>query len=284
MLDQAESLRRLVNGGDSKPNKTKIITVTSGKGGVGKSNFVVNLSIALQKKGNKVLVFDADVGMGNDDVLMGIFPKYTMFDVIKGKDISEILEEGPCGVKLLPAGSGLNQIEDLNESDRNIFLNKLEMLDGFDYIIMDTGAGINKSVLAFIACSEEFIILTTPEPTALTDAYSLAKATAHFKIKSNAKIIVNKTLTNLEGEQTFNKFKRATDKFLDLKIDYLGCIADDKKLVKGVREQVPFILLYPNCEAAKAIYNIADILLSKRNTETSMGAKGLFKKLFDLLS
>ena len=290
MLDQAESLRRLMNGESLQPNdikkRTKIITVTSGKGGVGKSNFVVNLGIILQNQGKKVLIIDADIGMGNDDVLMGIYPKHTMFDVMRGYEIEDIIEEGPCGIKLLGAGSGINQIEDLNKSERELFLKKIEALEGFDYILMDTGAGINRSVLAFIACSEEVIIVTTPEPTSLTDAYSLAKATDHFNIKESAKVIVNRAFTKEEGEHTFKKFRSAVDKFLDIKVSYLGYIADDRKLVQGVREQVPFVISYPNSDAAKCINNIANIILDDNTSkvEESTGAKGLFKKLFNLFS
>lgn len=293
MLDQAESLRRLVNSERveeikiaPKKRTTKIITVTSGKGGVGKSNFVVNLAITLQKKGNKVLVFDADVGMGNDDVLMGIYPKYTMFDAINGKEIVDIIEQGPAGVMLLAAGSGLNQIEDLQTEEREKFLNKLESLEGYDYIIMDTGAGINKSVLAFISCSEELVLLTTPEPTSLTDAYSLIKATSHFKIKDKANVVVNKTFTEEEGIQTFNKLKKAVDKFLDLDVTYLGAISDDRKLVKSVRDQVPFVIAYPNSDAAREIDIIAEKFINGKeyNAKLSIGAKGVFRKLFGLFS
>lgn len=289
MLDQAESLRRLMND-NTKDNyglsqhKAKIITVTSGKGGVGKSNFVVNLGISLQKQGKKVLIFDADIGMGNDDVLMGVYPRYNMFDVIRGKEIEDIIEEGPLGVKLLAAGSGINQIEDLKQHERELFLNKLESLEGFDYILMDTGAGINRSVLAFIACSEELIILTTPEPTSLTDAYSLVKATDHFKIKDKAKVVVNRTFSDSEGEQTFNKFKRAVDKFLNMKVSYLGCISDDRKLVQGVREQVPFVISYPNSDAAKSINKIVARILGEENKSAGAGARGVFKKLINLFS
>lgn len=285
MLDQAERLRRLVNGEEEIVNtkKAKIITVTSGKGGVGKSNFVVNLAILLQRKGKKVLVFDADIGMGNDDVLMGVYPRFNVFDLIKGKNIEEILVEGPEGIKLLPGGSGLNQVEDLQNNEREIFLKKLENLNGFDYIIMDTGAGINRSVLAFIACCEDVIVVTTPEPTSLTDAYSLVKATDHFKIKDRAKIIVNKTFTETEGIETFNKFEKAVNKFLSLRVEYLGNIADDRKLVQGVRKQVPFVISYPHSEAAKSVERIAEKLLGDKS-ESKIGAQGLFKKLFNIFS
>jgi flagellar biosynthesis protein FlhG len=217
---------------------------------------------------------------------MGIYPRYSLFDVIRGKEIEDIIEEGPCGIKLLAGGSGINQIEDLKQEERDIFLRKLESLDGFDYILMDTGAGINRSVLAFIACCEEVIIITTPEPTSLTDAYSLVKAADHFKIKSKANVIVNRAYTKEEGKQTFNNFKSAIDKFLKVEVCYLGCILDDKKLVQGVREQIPFIISYPNSDAAKCIDEISKGYMDEQNfnTEENFGAKKLFKKLFNLFS
>lgn len=286
MLDQAESLRKLVNNENNyvKNNKAKIITVTSGKGGVGKSNFVVNLGILLQNRGKKVLIFDADIGMGNDDVLMGLYPKYNIFDIIfSEKFIEDIIVEGPNGISLIPGGSGLNRVQELTQEQRKLFLEKLENLDEFDYILMDTGAGVSKSILSFISASEDLIILTTPEPTAITDAYSLIKATDHFKLKNEAKIIVNKVFTRKEGEDTYNKFEATVNKFLNIKVKYLGCILDDKKLVQSVRQQKPFVLLYPNCDAAKDIENIA-IKIIGEEVESIDGAKGLFKRLFNIFS
>lgn len=286
MLDQAESLRKLVNNENNyvKNNKAKIITVTSGKGGVGKSNFVVNLGILLQNRGKKVLIFDADIGMGNDDVLMGLYPKYNIFDIIfSEKSIEDIIVEGPNGISLIPGGSGLNRVQELTQEQRKLFLEKLENLDEFDYILMDTGAGVSKSILSFISASEDLIILTTPEPTAITDAYSLIKATDHFKLKNEAKIIVNKVFTRKEGEDTYNKFEATVNKFLNIKVKYLGCILDDKKLVQSVRQQKPFVLLYPNCDAAKDIENIA-IKIIGEEVESIDGAKGLFKRLFNIFS
>lgn len=286
MLDQAESLRKLVNNENNyvKNNKAKIITVTSGKGGVGKSNFVVNLGILLQNRGKKVLIFDADIGMGNDDVLMGLYPKYNIFDIIfSEKSIEDIIVEGPNGISLIPGGSGLNRVQELTQEQRKQFLEKLENLDEFDYILMDTGAGVSKSILSFISASEDLIILTTPEPTAITDAYSLIKATDHFKLKNEAKIIVNKVFTRKEGEDTYNKFEATVNKFLNIKVKYLGCILDDKKLVQSVRQQKPFVLLYPNCDAAKDIENIA-IKIIGEEVESIDGAKGLFKRLFNIFS
>lgn len=282
MLDQAENLRRLANKDNSK-KKAKIITITSGKGGVGKSNFVVNMGITLHKKGKKVLIFDADIGMGNDDVLMGVLPRYNVFDLLEGKDINEVVVEGSYGINLLPGGSGINYIENLEEKERLAFIEKLTSLDEYDYIFIDTGAGINKNVLAFIACSEETIVITTPEPTSLTDAYSLIKATDHFKLTDTANVIVNRAFSIKDGEETYNKLKRAVDKFLTIKINYLGSISEDRKLVEGVRAQVPFTILYPKCDASRSIERISNKLIGDASVE-NMGAEGLFKKLFSLFS
>ena len=286
MLDQAEALRKLINNEEEQQKKasSKIITVTSGKGGVGKSNFVVNLAIVLQNKGKKVLIFDADLGMGNDDVLMGIYPKHNIFDIIfTDLEIKDIIVEGTNGVSLIPAGSALSKAQELEEYDKKIFLGKLETLNEFDYILMDTGAGVNKDVLSFIATSEELIIITTPEPTSLTDGYSLIKATDHYNLKNSAKIIVNKAFTEEEGEETYNRFDRAVSKFLKINIEYLGCILDDKKLVQSVRQQKPFVVLYPNCDAAKNIENIAMKLMGQEISSIN-GAKGLFKRLFNIFT
>jgi len=286
MLDQAESLRRLINNEEQQSSKipTKIITVTSGKGGVGKSNFVVNLAILLQNKGKKVLIFDADLGMGNDDVLMGLYPKYNIFDIIfTGLEIKDIIITGTNGVDLIPAGSALSKAQELEEDQKKLFIEKLEMLDEYDYILMDTGAGVNKDVLSFIAASEELIIVTTPEPTSLTDGYSLIKATDHYNLKTKAKIIVNKAFTKEEGEETYNKFNRAVTKFLKIDVEYLGCILEDKKLVQSVKQQKPFVVLYPNCDASKDVEKIAGKLLGQE-VDSADGARGMFKRLFNIFS
>ena len=285
MIDQAEKLRQLVVEKDLLSLKPRIITVTSGKGGVGKSNFVVNLGIALQKSGKKVLIFDADMGMGNDDVLMGFLPKYNVFDIIfNNKEIEEVIITGPYGIKLLPGGSGLTKIDEITNEEREAFLSKLTKLNDLDYILMDTGAGINKDVLGFVACSEELIILTTPEPTSLTDAYSLLKVVNHFKLKNKAKVIINRTMEDTEGQVTFNKLNNAVWSFLKMELEYLGNVAEDKKLSLAVRQQQPVLISYPNCEASKAIIRIAEKLMGTVQVQNSLGVQELFKKIFSIFS
>ncbi len=289
-MDQASKLRELFNGknpaGDSKIEKSsRIITITSGKGGVGKSNFVVNMGLTLQKMGKKVLIFDADIGMGNDDVLMGIISKRSIYDIIKNDyDIDDVLVEGPMGIKLLPGGSGLMNIDDLNQFERDRFLEKLGSLSGYDYIFIDTGAGINRSVLSFIACSEELIVVTTPEPTSLTDAYSLLKAVNHYKIKDNASLIINRVFSEGEGTKTFKKIEKVVSSFLNIKLQCLGFISDDKELVKSVRMQKPLVLRPVQSEAIQDFKEMALKLEGVGRVNNKNDMKGFFKKVFNLFS
>ncbi|SFA74970.1 MinD/ParA family protein [Clostridium frigidicarnis] len=285
MLDQAENLRKLAQGIEEKP-KPKMITVTSGKGGVGKSNLVVNLAICLQNMGKRVMIFDADIGMGNDDILMGIVSDYNVFDVIlNGMSINDVIKDGLYGVKLLAGGTGLNRVEDLDESKRKYFLKKLEEINDVDYILMDTGAGINRSVLAFIAAADETIVITTPEPTSMTDAYSLVKAISHFNLKSRISLVVNRVMDENEGNLTFNKFKSAVTRFLKVDIDLIGLIWEDRKVTMSVREQKPFVVGYPNCHASIDIKYIAKkIIGNTKNNNTGSGFKEVFKKIFNIFS
>lgn len=290
MLDQAQRLRQLAANDDNvnvenNNTETRLITVTSGKGGVGKSNFVVNLGITLQKLGKKVLIFDADLGMGNDDVLMGVISRYSVYDIISNNmSIEEVIIEGASGIHLLPGGSGVLRIEDLNEIERKVFLDKICTLKGYDYIIIDTGAGINRSVLAFISCCEELIIVTTPEPTSLTDAYSLIKAVNHFKVKEKAKIVVNRAISVNEGLKTFNKFNNAVTNFLSMKIEFLGKVTDDRYLVQAVRKQKPVVEIYPNSEAAEDIKRIAKVIDGDKDVVKVKGVQTLFNKIFKLFT
>lgn len=284
MLDQAENLRALAYGKENI-RRPKIITVTSGKGGVGKSNLVVNLSIAIQKLGKNVLIFDADVGMGNDDVLMGFMSRYNVFDVVyKNMNIDEVTVTGPFGVRLLPGGSGLSRLEEMTAEQREDFIKKLNGLEDIDYIIMDTGAGINRSVLGFISCCDELIIITTPEPTSITDAYSLLKVVNHFKLKAAAKIVVNRVMDIEEGIATYEKFNNAVETFLKMKLEHLGSISEDKKLVQAVRKQEPFILKYPNSSASKDVEELAKKIIGTAEDGGNTGVQGFFKKIFSIFS
>lgn len=287
MLDQAASLRNLVKKVNDKDyhHKVKIITVTSGKGGVGKSNFVVNLSIHLQKLGKKVLILDADVGMGNDDVIMGIASKYNIYDAISGEiDLNKVMVKGPLGVMLLPAGSGICDFSELGEEKIQIFIKKLTYYKEWDYIIMDTGAGINRTVLGFINCCDDLIVLTTPEPTSLKDAYGLIKAVSYFKLKTKAKLVVNRTIDSKEGIKTYKNMRAVSKRFLDIDLDYLGSVSEDRKITQSIRKQNPFTILYPKCKPSRDILDIANKVLGFNKNDNGLGVDGLFKKLFSIFS
>ncbi|WP_297439446.1 MinD/ParA family protein [uncultured Clostridium sp.] len=289
MLDQAATLRSLVKAktiSNEKQRVAKVITITSGKGGVGKSNIVVNLGLTLQKMGKKVLIFDADIGMGNDDIILGVYPKYNIYDVVLGKvTIKEAIVEGALGISLLSGGSGLNKIDEFSEIQRERFISGITSLDSYDYILMDTGAGVSRTVLGFIAASDEVFLVTTPEPTSLTDAYSLIKAVKHFNLKSKARVIINRSYTEKEAVETYNKFKNVASKFISFELEYLGYIYDDKKLVQAVRKQQAVVVSSPNSDTAKCLIKIANTMVNEKNDgEKIKGADGFFKKLFDLFS
>lgn len=183
-----------------------------------------------------------------------------------------------------PGGSGITKFKDITEDQINAFVKKLASIGNFDYIIMDTGAGVNRSVLGFISCCEELIILTTPEPTSLTDAYSLFKAVVHFKIKSYAKVVINRVVDNKEGLETYKKFQSVAKKFLKADTEFLGSISEDSRIVKAVRNQTPFVVENPNCYAAKDIQYIANKLMGTTTKDNGLGIEGLFKKLFKIFS
>lgn len=293
MLDQAAKLRELVQksqGNDydelRRKKHQRVITIASGKGGVGKSNIVVNLALALRDQGAKVLIFDADIGMSNDHVLMNTKVRYNVFDLTNNyMDIEEVMVKGPLGVDLISGGSALDKVYNMTEEERKIFLNKLSKLEGYDFILIDSGAGINKDILSFIAASDDFIVITTPEPTSLTDAYSLIKTVNHFEIKSSAKVIINRVLHKEEGELTYKRFKNVSKRYLGINMELLGYIFDDKKLVQAVREQIPVYLKYPSSPASKSIREISKTLYSVPSIgDKEQGFQGFFKNLFNLFS
>lgn len=288
MLDQAEFLRELVrekNNQQSKVKKARVITVSSGKGGVGKSNFVVNTAISLQKAGKKVLILDADIGMGNDDVILGVYSKYSIHDVVLNNiSMHKAIVIASEGVSLLSGGSALNRIEEITKEQREAFVEKLRKLDEFDYVLIDTGAGVSRTVLGFIAASDEMILVTTPEPTSITDAYSLVKALSHFKLRSSAKVVVNRCYTKEEGICTFEKFSNTANKFIGFDLSYLGFIYDDRALEKSVREQKAVVLAQQNAKSSKCIREISEKILKDYGEKSVKGTDGFFKKLFELFS
>lgn len=275
MHDQAQRLRQLVvaeqtersqRSQQSQKSKTRVLTVTSGKGGVGKSNFSLNYALGLAAKGKKVVVLDADVGFANIDVLLGKHPRKTLADLIQNKvSIWEILEEGPYGLQYIAGGSGLQQLIHLQAAQLNHLIDQLSELQGYaDYLIIDTGAGLNEGTLRFILSSDDVIVVSTPEPTAITDAYALIKLVTRHERRSNIQLVINRASTIAEGKQTAEKIFLVTQKFLETDLQILGYVLDDPSVSRAVKEQIPFLLRYPESPAARCI----EQLVKKQLNET----------------
>jgi len=281
-MDQAERLRQIINSKNLKKQHVfKVITVTSGKGGVGKSSFVVNLAVALRLRGLKVAILDADIGMANVDIMYGIKSKYSLYDLIfNNKSINDIIETTPEGVKIIPGGSGLRDIVDLNEEQQNRLISEFEKLDDIDILIVDTGAGISNTILSFISISDEVILITTPEPTSLTDAYSLIKIIKGRYKDANINVVINKVKNIKEARETFDKLSKTVNAFLRTSIQYKGFLFKDEKVTLSIIEQKPYVIAYPKTEASMCIFKIASDIIGYKNENKNSTIKDLFFKLF----
>lgn len=286
MNDQAEALRHLIKQKDllEEGRQTRVITVTSGKGGVGKSNFSLNFAIMLRRLGKKVLVFDADIGMANIDVLMGVASSYNLYHLLKQeKTIWDIIQLGPEGLHFIAGGSGFADLLNLSDAQLNHFADQIGKLHGeYDIILFDTGAGLSKETVKFIASSQETIVVTTPEPTSITDAYALIKMVKGMDIHVPFKLVVNRTTDYREGRQTADKINLVSKQFLQLELPSLGIVPDDANVSKAVKRQIPFTVAYPSSEASTAIERIAKQFLEMPRTETAGGVKGFLHKMFRL--
>ena len=261
MMDQAQKLRDIVQ--ESSPESAnrhdaRIITVASGKGGVGKTNFTVNMAIALAKLNKRVTIIDADLGLANVDVLFGIVPKYNLSHVVKGEiPVQDCIFKGPYDLNIISGGSGIMDLIDLDQNQLEKLIHSLLYFnDVSDYILIDTGAGLSKSVLSFVDAASDVIVVITPDPTSITDAYALIKNIVKEDDKK-IKLIINRVDSNEEGDEVFNKLEQAVSKFLSKELENMGYIFEDSNLKKAVRKQMPVIEAYPRAISSKGIENIA---------------------------
>lgn len=286
-MDQAEQLRNIVKQKSQQfVPSARVITITSGKGGVGKSNVAVNLAVQLQKRGKRVLIIDADFGLANIEVMFGAIPQYNFSDLIyRGKRIQDIITPGPENIGFISGGSGIAGVNNLTSEQIQYLLVNMRELDKMaDVILIDTGAGISDSVLEFVLASPEVVLVTTPDPSSLTDSYSLLKAldrSGRFQWdERQIKVISNRVVSAEEGRMIYDKLNTVVGQFLDGRLEYLGMLPKDSMLEKAVRQQKPVTILYPETKVSKAFGVMADHLLEREEGEpTKRGIIQLFSNL-----
>ena len=292
MVDQAEELRRLMREKKSElekfttekeeQKKTRIISVTSGKGGVGKTNIATNLGLAYVGIGKSVIVIDADLGLANVNVVLGTTPQYNLYHVIKKKkNMKDIIIETSYGIKLVAGASGFSQIANMSEEERLGFINELYELSNADIIIIDTSAGISRNVLSFLEASDEVIVVTTTEPTSITDAYGIIKtiASENDNCDLNLKMVVNRVSSAEEAKKIAERIIGIAGQFLNVKVEYLGYIYDDEAIPQAVCKQAPFFAKSPSSKAASCLRHIV-AKLEKMDYNERGGFSLFIKKLF----
>lgn len=275
-MDQADSLRQLVRSQgrndvgvafSKKTANTRIIAVTSGKGGVGKSNISLNLGLAIAKnQSKKVLILDADFGTANVDILMGVFPKYNISNVIYDQiPIEDVIVEGPFGIKVLPGVSGVAQLTSLTENQKQFFFEQLELYQDKhhpDIVIIDTGAGVGNTVINFLLAADEVIVVLTSEPTSLSDSYAVIKTLHQYNAEMKVSIIANMVNSENEALKVYSLLQNVCSKFLNKDIEYLGHVSASKTLCSAVREQRPVLVNYPNAVVSYEITKLAKKIIS----------------------
>ena len=269
-MDQAEQLRNIIKA-NVKPRQplARVITVTSGKGGVGKSNTAINLAIQFRKMGQQVIILDADFGLANIEIMFGTVPKHHLCDLIyEGKNIKDIITWGPMEVGFISGGSGIAGMTNLDKDYLNYIIQNLTQLDEMaDMIIVDTGAGISDGVLEFLVASGEILLVTTPEPTSITDSYSLLKALnrhpRYLRETTQIKVLANKVSGEAEAKALYAKLEAVVARYLKMPISYLGMIPQDSQLAKAVMQQAPVSLDNPRARSAMAYEAVAAKLMNK---------------------
>lgn len=294
-LDQAVALRNMKrrekqsadvdDRRDQTPEKhphtqddVRVISITSGKGGVGKTNITVNLAYLLSTLKKKVLILDADMGLANIDVILGLTPKYNMSHVVSGeRTIGETLIQGPGGIMILPSASGIQEMSDLSKGQKLTLLDELRTVSrNMDFLLIDTGAGIAGNVMYFNMAANEIIVVTTPEPTSLTDAYAIIKVLHQKHAKKQFRLLVNMVRDSREGREVHQRLNQATDRFLNLNIEYLGYVPRDGKLSEAVKQQEAFTTVYPNSPASKCLLALAEKLCHEQPSGTDLGGISFF--------
>lgn len=289
-MDQAQQLRNVIKAKNQKGVKAaRVITITSGKGGVGKSNLAVNLAVQLRRKGQRVIILDADIGLANIEIMFGVVPKYNLSSLLyQGKNIKDIISTGPMDIGFISGGNGVIGLNNLYRDQIMYMVKNISELNELaDVIIIDTGAGVSDQVLEFVLASPEVILVTTPEPSSLTDSYSVLKALYRSPsfIQGSTKIhlVANRTHSFEDGQNVYNKLKSVVEQFLNGSINYLGMIPQDTELERAVRQQKIVSIHSPKSNAARAYEAIATNLLDGTNNTVPMkrGIAQIFSHLLN---
>lgn len=244
----------------NNPKPVKVISVSGGKGGVGKSNLTVNLAVSLAKRGQKVLIMDADLGLANIDIMLGLRVEKNLSHLVRGEcSLQDIIVEGPYGLKIIPASSGTKEMAQLSEMEHVGLIRAFsELSDEVDTLIVDTAAGIADNVISFAQASQDLMVVVCDEPTSITDAYALIKILSQEHGLFRFRIVANMVRSPEEGKSLYKKLTRVTDQFLDVALDFVGSIPFDENVRKAVRKQQALVTLYPSSPASIAIDNLAD--------------------------
>lgn len=260
----------------------RTITVTSGKGGVGKTSLVANMAICLAQAGQRVIILDADLGLANIDVVFGVRPKHNLMDVVNGDmNIDEIMIQGPNGIQIIAGGSGVSELAELDAEQSMRLFNQLRFLeDKTDYLLIDTGAGISDNVISFCQAADQIIVITTSEPTALADAYGIIKIISNRRPESHVSVIVNRVDDETEGTQVHERLSRVAREFLGFNIHHLGNLLQDRNMHLAVRQQTPLLLFSPMSPAATGIRKIVSQAFHELPPPASSdGIEGFFSRL-----
>ncbi len=252
----AASIRRM----PKKQKPVRVVTVTSGKGGVGKTNVSVNLAMALSNAGKRVTIMDADLGLGNIDVLLGLHPQYNLNQVIEGEQqLDDIIVPGPGNISIIPAASGVQDMAELSPSQHAGLIRAFsEMSHDLDVLLVDTAAGIADSVISFSRAAQEVVVVVNDEPASITDAYALIKVLNREYGLFRFRVLCNRVKSAQQGRELYSTITRVTDRFLDVALDYIGFIPDDDFVVKAIRKQRPVVDAYPRSKASMAFRTLAE--------------------------
>ncbi|MFC1555892.1 MinD/ParA family protein [candidate division KSB1 bacterium] len=289
MIDQAARLREIateiktesVTGSFVRP-RSRVIAVTSGKGGVGKTNIAVNMAMKLREYNNRVLLIDADTNLANADIILGISPHFSLSDaLVKDYPIKDVISTGPGGIHFLPGGSGLVELLELPDLKQKKILHQLERLESrYDYLILDTPAGLNKQLLDYLSLATQVFVIATPEPTSIADAYAVVKVLSLKQEKlPQIRFIINQAKTEEHGREIYSKLKMVIDKFLQVNVRYLGTVQFDKRVSEAVIRQKPFSAAFPKSDASRCL----DIIIERIITRSGPGKTGNEESFFSKL-